>query len=61
MASHSKLGRLLAYIAHDFIDFIINQKKWWLTALLLTLALFAALIVSNRPTGVRPIVYDTDF
>ena len=61
MAMESKLGQLLRFVGRDFIDFLLNQKKWWLTALLLTLAFFLGMIVLTEPKGVRPIVYDTEF
>ena len=61
MAKQSKLGRALRFLGRDFVDFLMNQKKWWLTALLLTLAFFFGLVVLNEPQGVRPMVYDRQF
>ena len=61
MATLSKVGQFLRFVAHDFIDFVLNQKKWWLTALLVTLAFFLGMIVLTEPKGARPIVYDSQF
>lgn len=61
MAKQPKVGGLLRFVGRDFIDFLMNQKKWWLTALLLTLAFFLALVFLNEPKSVRPIVYDPGF
>jgi hypothetical protein len=54
----AKLVRFLQFVGRDFLDFLIHQKRWWLTALLLTLAAFIGLIVLTEPQGVRPIIYD---
>ena len=61
MAKHAQLGRVLRFVGRDFLDFLMHQKKWWLTALILTLAFFLGFIAMNEPRGVRPIIYDSQF
>ena len=51
---------LVRFVARDFIDFVVHQKKWWLTGLLLVIAAFVALAFFNEPRPVRPIIY-TDY
>lgn len=60
MPKRSRLGDTLKFVVRDFADFVLNQKKWWLTALLLTLALFIGLVLMNEPQGVRPIIYSLE-
>jgi hypothetical protein len=43
-------------IASEFWDFLRNNKKWWLTPIILILALFGLLIVLAG-TGAAPFIY----
>jgi hypothetical protein len=49
--------RLLGFVVHDFVDFILHGKRWWVTAMIVTLVVFALLILSNEHHAVRPIIY----
>jgi len=41
----------------EFWDFLKVRKKYWLLPILITLALFGALIVLSQGTVVAPIMY----
>jgi hypothetical protein len=56
-----KLGGLIRFVARDFLDFVLHQKKWWVTALILTLAVFVGFVLMNEPRGVRPLIYNFEF
>ena len=43
-------------IVSEFWDFLRNNKKWWLTPIILILALFGLLIVLAG-TGAAPFIY----
>jgi hypothetical protein len=51
-ASQSSGGGLFA----DLIGFMSENKKWWLTPILLVLALLGALLVLGA-TGAAPFIY----
>lgn len=40
----------------EFVDFIVNNKKWWLTPLLIALLLIGTLVVLGG-TGAAPFIY----
>jgi hypothetical protein len=43
-------------ILAEFIDFILHNKKWWITPIILLLLLFSALIILGG-SGVAPFIY----
>ena len=43
-------------LVREFWDFLRYNKKWWLTPILLMLALIAALVLLNG-TGAAPLIY----
>jgi len=42
--------------AAEFLSFVLHNKKWWLTPIILVLALVAALVLLGG-TGVAPFIY----
>jgi hypothetical protein len=42
--------------AAEFLSFVLHNKKWWLTPIILILALVAALVVLGG-SGVAPFIY----
>lgn len=42
--------------ASEFLSFVLHNKKWWLTPIILILALVAALVVLGG-SGVAPFIY----
>ncbi len=42
--------------AAEFLSFVLQNKKWWLTPIILVLALVAVLVVLGG-TGVAPFIY----
>jgi hypothetical protein len=40
----------------EFIGFVVHNKKWWLTPVLIVLVLVGALVVLGG-TGVAPFIY----
>ena len=42
--------------AAEFLSFVLHNKKWWLTPIILVLALVAVLVVLGG-TGVAPFIY----
>ena len=40
----------------EFIDFLIHNKKWWLTPIILVLLLFGVLVMLGG-SGVAPFIY----
>jgi hypothetical protein len=40
----------------EFLSFVLHNKKWWLTPIILVLALVAALVVLGG-SGVAPFIY----
>ncbi len=51
-ASQASGGGLFA----DLISFMAENKKWWLTPIILVLALLGALLVAGA-TGAAPFIY----
>ena len=49
MASNSKIGTIWVFLK--------TRKKWWLTPIILTLVLLAALIVLTESSAVAPFIY----
>ena len=43
-------------LVREFWDFLRYNKKWWLTPILLTLGLIAALVLLSG-TGAAPLIY----
>ncbi|MDP6934147.1 MAG: DUF5989 family protein [Myxococcota bacterium] len=44
-------------IAHEFKDFIIYNKAWWLTPIVLIVALMVAFILFAESSPVLPFIY----
>jgi hypothetical protein len=42
--------------AAEFLSFVLHNKKWWLTPIILILVLVAVLVVLGG-TGVAPFIY----
>ena len=42
--------------AAEFLSFVLHNKKWWLTPIIVVLALVAALVVLGG-SGVAPFIY----
>tara|TARA_A100001015_G_scaffold102405_1_gene113752 strand:+ start:153 stop:305 length:153 start_codon:yes stop_codon:yes gene_type:complete len=47
---------MLSFI-REFIEFLIERKKYWLLPIILILVLFGALIVLSQGTAVAPFIY----
>jgi len=41
----------------EFIEFLVVRKKYWLVPIIITLALFGALIVLSQGSAVAPFIY----
>lgn len=48
----SKFGTL-----KEFTGFLKDRKKWWLTPIVVTLALLGALIVASQGSALAPFIY----
>ena len=44
-------------IIKEFIQFLMQRKKWWLTPIVLMLLLLGALIVLTQGSAVAPFIY----
>jgi hypothetical protein len=44
-------------IAREFLDFIIYNKIWWMTPIIVVLALLVALILFAESSPVLPYIY----
>tara|TARA_Y100001958_G_C21245385_1_gene575054 strand:- start:1589 stop:1732 length:144 start_codon:yes stop_codon:yes gene_type:complete len=42
---------------YEFLEFLKERKKWWLTPIFLFLLLFGALIVLTEGTAIAPFIY----
>jgi hypothetical protein len=42
--------------AAEFLSFVLHNKKWWLTPIIVILALVAALVVLGG-SGIAPFIY----
>jgi hypothetical protein len=43
-------------IARDFVEFLLHNKKWWVTPIIIVLLLMAVLIALSG-TGAAPFIY----
>ena len=43
-------------LARELLDFIVHNKKWWLTPILLVLLILGVLVMLGG-TGVAPFIY----
>ncbi len=41
----------------EFLDFLLQRKKFWLIPIILTLFLFGTLVVLTQGTAVAPFIY----
>lgn len=44
-------------IAREFLDFIVHNKIWWMTPIIVVLALLVALILFAENSPVIPFIY----
>ena len=44
-------------IAREFVDFIIHNKLWWMTPIIIVLALMVGFIVFAESSPVLPFIY----
>lgn len=44
-------------IAKEFFEFLRHRKKWWLTPIIVFLALLGALIVLTEGSALAPFIY----
>jgi hypothetical protein len=44
-------------IAKEFVQFLRVRKKWWLTPIILFLALLGALIIFTEGSALAPFIY----
>ena len=44
-------------IAREFMDFIVHNKAWWMTPIILVLALMVAFILFAESSPVLPFIY----
>ena len=44
-------------IAREFLDFIVHNKIWWMTPIIVVLALLVALILFAESSPVLPFIY----
>ena len=44
-------------IAREFLDFIVHNKIWWMTPIIIVLALLVALILFAESSPVLPFIY----
>jgi hypothetical protein len=44
-------------IAREFVDFIIHNKLWWMTPIMLVLALMVGFILFAESSPVLPFIY----
>lgn len=44
-------------IAREFLDFIVHNKAWWMTPIVIVLALLVALILFAESSPVLPFIY----
>lgn len=51
------LRRMIVAVVHDFVDFVLHQKKWWLTMLIIIVVAFAAVAFFSGQPAVRPMIY----
>jgi hypothetical protein len=44
-------------IAKEFLEFLKHRKKWWLTPIVVLLALLGTLIVLTEGSALAPFIY----
>ena len=44
-------------LAQEFFDFIVHNKAWWMTPIILVLALMVAFILFAETSPVLPFIY----
>lgn len=44
-------------LAREFIDFIVHNKAWWMTPIIIVLALLVGLILFAESSPVLPFIY----
>lgn len=44
-------------IAREFLDFIVHNKIWWMTPIIVVLAVLVALILFAESSPVLPFIY----
>ena len=44
-------------IAREFVDFIIHNKLWWMTPIIIVLALMVGFILFAESSPVLPVIY----
>ena len=48
---------LMIEFLKEFIEFLLDRKKYWLLPIIIVLALFGALIVLSQGSAVAPFIY----
>jgi hypothetical protein len=51
------LREMIGFVVRDFADFVLHQKKWWVTVFLIIVAAFIAVVYFSGQPAVRPIIY----
>ena len=41
----------------EFVEFLVERKKYWLIPILIVLVVFGALIVLSQGTAIAPFIY----
>ncbi len=49
------MGKLT--IMREFVQFLLERKKWWLTPIILMLLLLGSLIVLTEGSALAPFIY----
>ncbi len=44
-------------LAREFMDFIVHNKMWWMTPIIVVVALMVALILFTESSPVLPFIY----
>jgi hypothetical protein len=44
-------------LAREFMDFIVHNKMWWMTPIIVVIALMVALILFTESSPVLPFIY----
>ena len=44
-------------IARELFSFFWNNKRWWMTPILITLGLFAVLLILAQSSAIAPFIY----
>ena len=51
--------KMIEFVARDFADFVLHHKKWWVTMLIIVVAVMIGMVLMNEQRGVRPLIYTT--